>query len=104
MCHRRGILNLARLYLAGQDPRNPLAAPLYADLHGLPPLLIHVGEDETLLDDSVRIAKKAREHGIEISLKRWSEMPHVFQLFLPTIRESDLSITEVGEFIARHLR
>jgi epsilon-lactone hydrolase len=103
MCHRQGILNLARLYLAGQDPHNPLAAPLYADLHHLPPLLIHVGEAETLLDDSTRIADRARAQGVEVELKKWTDMPHVFQLFLPTIPESIQSIVEIGAFIATHL-
>jgi len=103
MCHRQGILNLARLYLAGQNPRNPLAAPLYADLHRLPPLLIHVGEAETLLDDSTRIADRARAQGVEVELKKWTDMPHVFQLFLPTIPESIQSIAEIGAFIAAHL-
>jgi epsilon-lactone hydrolase len=103
MCHKRGILNLARLYLAGQNPRNPLAAPLYADLHRLPPLLIHVGEAETLLDDSTRIADRARAQGVEVELKKWTDMPHVFPLFLPTIPESIQSIVEIGAFIATHL-
>jgi epsilon-lactone hydrolase len=103
LCHRQGILNLARLYLAGQNPRNPLAAPLYADLHRLPPVLIHVGEAETLLDDSTRIADRARAQGVEVDLKKWTDMPHVFQLFLPTIPESTQSIAEIGAFIATHL-
>jgi acetyl esterase/lipase len=103
LCHQQGILNLARLYLAGQNPRNPLAAPLYADLHRLPPLLIHVGEAETLLDDSTRIADRARAQGVEVELKKWTDMPHAFQLFLPTIPESIQSIAEIGAFIATHL-
>jgi epsilon-lactone hydrolase len=102
LCHQQGILNLARLYLAGQNPRNPLAAPLYADLHRLPPVLIRVGEAETLLDDSTRIADRARAQGVEVDLKKWTDMPHVFQLFLPTIPESIQSIAEIGAFIATH--
>jgi acetyl esterase/lipase len=103
LCHRRGILNLAQLYLAGHDPREPLAAPLYADLTALPPLLIHVTGDETLLDDSTRIAERAREYGVNVTLKTWSEMPHVFQLFLPSIPESQASLSEIGEFISTKL-
>src|SRR5256885_5959735 len=51
---------MARAYLAGADPRTPLASPLYADLRGLPPLLIHVGSDEVLLDDAAGLAERAR--------------------------------------------
>jgi acetyl esterase/lipase len=72
-------------------------------LHRLPPLLIHVGEAETLLDDSTRIADRARAQGVEVELKKWTEMPHVFPLFLPTIPESIQSIAEIGAFIATHL-
>ena len=103
MCHREGILNLARIYLAGQSARNPLASPLYANLQGLPPVLIHVGEAETLLDDSTRLVERARAQGVEIKLKTYKDMPHVFQLFLPTIAESRESISEIGHFVASHL-
>jgi acetyl esterase/lipase len=103
MCHREGILNLARIYLAGQSARNPLASPLYANLQRLPPVLIHVGEAETLLDDSTRLAERARAQGVEIKLKTYKDMPHVFQLFLPAIAESRESISEIAHFVASHL-
>jgi epsilon-lactone hydrolase len=75
-----------KTYLAGQDPRAPLASPLHTDLRGLPPLLIHVGEAETLYDDSARITEPAKEAGVEVVLKEWKDMPHVFQLLLPAFR------------------
>ena len=102
MCHQRGILRLAEIYLAGQNPRSPLASPLYADLRGLPPLLIHVGEAETLYDDSDRIAERAREAGVNVTLKEWKDMPHVFALFAPDFPESRQSVEELGRFAASH--
>jgi acetyl esterase/lipase len=103
MCHKQEILNLAKTYLAGQDPRAPLASPLYANLRGLPPFLIHVGEAETLYDDSARIADRATEAGVEVVLKEWKDMPHVFQLFAPSFPETEQSIAEIAEFIGTHL-
>jgi epsilon-lactone hydrolase len=70
----------ARRYLGGEDPRNPLASPLYADLSRLPPLLIHVGSDEVLLDDSRRLAERARLAGVPADLKIWPVVPHAWQL------------------------
>ena len=76
---RAGILDMARLYLNGADPRSPLAAPLYADLAGLAPLLIQVGA-ETLLDDAVRLAKAAGAADVYVELQIWPEMIHVWHL------------------------
>jgi acetyl esterase/lipase len=77
-------------YLADADPRHPLASPLYAELHGLPPLLIHVGSHEVLLDDSTRLAERARAAGVSVTLRSWPVVPHVWQLFgfLPEARQS----------------
>jgi monoterpene epsilon-lactone hydrolase len=77
-------------YLAGTDPCNPLASPVYAALQGLPPLLIHVGSDEVLLDDSTRLAERARAAGVSVTLQSWPGVPHVWQLFkfLPEARHS----------------
>jgi monoterpene epsilon-lactone hydrolase len=80
----------AEPYLSGTDPKNPLASPLYAELHGLPPLLIHAGSYEVLLDDSTRLADRARAAGTEVTLRTWPVVPHVWPLFgfLPEARES----------------
>ena len=85
-----GMPRAAEPYLAGADPRNPLASPLYADLHGLPPLLIHVGSYEVLLDDSTRLAERAKAAGTPATLRSWPVVPHVWQLFafLPEARQS----------------
>jgi len=94
----------ADLYLGTEDPQNPYASPLYADLKGLPPILIQVGSTEILLDDSVRFAERAKEAGIEIELDIWEDMPHVFQttaLFTP---EGKQGIEKIGEFIKKFFK
>lgn len=89
----------AATYLNGADPRNPLASPLYGNLAGLPPVLIHVGEDEILLDDATRIAEKAQDEGVPVTLKVWPEMWHVFQLFAGRIEDARTAIAEIGAFV-----
>jgi monoterpene epsilon-lactone hydrolase len=92
----------ARYYLGDTDPRNPLASPLYADLSGLPPLLIHVGADEVLRDDSTRLAERARAAGIPVDLKIWPVVPHAWQLAPHKIPEGRASLQEAGEFLRVH--
>ena len=96
---RDGLVEMAKHYLAGKDPRSPLAAPLYADLAGLPPLLIQVGTAETLLDDSTRIAERARKAGVKVTLEPWENMIHVLQIFAPMLDEGQNAIEKIGEFI-----
>jgi acetyl esterase/lipase len=78
MVQRDDLIEGAQAYLGGADPRTPLAAPLYADLTGLPPLLIHVGTAETLLDDSTRLAERAKSAGVDVTLEPWEDMIHVW--------------------------
>jgi acetyl esterase/lipase len=92
----------ARYYLATADPRNPLASPLYADLSGLPPLLIHVGSDECLRDDSTRFAEKARAAGVPVELKIWPVVPHAWQLVHQILPEARQSLQESAEFLRKH--
>jgi monoterpene epsilon-lactone hydrolase len=99
---REGLAGMAQAYLAGKDPRTPLAAPLYADLKGLPPLLIQVGDSETLLDDSNRIAARARAAGVEVKLEVWPEMIHVWQLFASFLPEGQEAVEGIGKFIREH--
>ncbi len=94
---------MAKMYLAGLDPRTPLAAPLYADLSGLPPLLIQVGTAETLLDDSTRLAERARKAGVDVTLEPWEEMIHVWQAFAPVLPEGQQAIDHIGSFIQSHI-
>lgn len=95
---KEGLLGMAKLYLGDADPKSPLAAPLHADLGGLPPLLLQVGDAETLLDDSTRLAEKARAAGVDVTLKVWDEMPHVWHLFAPILPEGRQAIDEIGSF------
>ncbi|WP_066305010.1 alpha/beta hydrolase [Bacillus sp. FJAT-29814] len=89
------------LYIRDLDPCYPHVSPIYADLSGLPPMLVHVGNDEILLDDSVRLVDRSRAAGVEASLKIWEDMWHVFQTF--NIPEGQKSIDEIGEFVMSKL-
>jgi len=92
----------ARYYLGDADPRNPLASPLYADLSGLPPILIHVSADETLRDDSTRLAEKARAANVSVELKLWPVVPHAWQIAPHLIPEARQSLRESAEFLRKH--
>ncbi len=96
---RAGILDMARIYLNGADPRSPLASPLYADLKGLAPLLIQVGAAETLLDDAVRLAKVAGAADVRVDLQIWPEMVHVWHLFHPELTAGRQALAAGGAFI-----
>ena len=87
------------LYLNGVDPQTPLASPLYGDLTGLPPLLIHVGADEILLDDATELAQKAEAAGVEVNLEIWEEMFHVWQALASFVPEGRQAIEGIGRFI-----
>ncbi len=99
---QKGLLEMAEQYLAGADPRTPLAAPLYADLKGLPPLLIQAGAAETLLDDSTRLAAKAREQGVDVILEPWEDMLHVWQFLAAFVPEARQAVAVIGEFVIKH--
>ena len=99
MIQRDGLITMAQTYLNGADPRSPLAAPIYADLTGLPPLLIQVGTRETLYDDAIRLACRAVEAGLRVSFEPWEEMIHVWHLFAPLLDEGQQAIERIGEFI-----
>ncbi len=93
----------ARYYLGDTDPRNPLASPLYADLAGLPPLLIHVSADEVLRDDSTRLAERARAAGVSVELKIWPVVPHAWQLAPHLIPEARQSLRQSADFFRAHV-
>ena len=96
---RASILDMAGMYLNGADPRSPLAAPIYADLTGLAPLLIQVGATETLLDDAVRLAKAAGSADVRVEMQVWPEMIHVWHLFHPELTAGRKAIEQGGAFI-----
>lgn len=86
-------------YVGDGDPKDPYASPLFGDLHGLPPLIIQVGNDERLRDDSVRFAKKAEESGVEIRIKVWKGMFHCFPLLAPSFPEATEALNKSCRFI-----
>ena len=90
-------------FLAGQDPHDPYASPLYADLAGLPPLYIQAGDWDILVDDSVRLADKARSSGVEVHLDLFPEMLHAHQMWAGNMPEADDAIDRIGEFVQRAL-
>lgn len=94
---------LAELYIGNNDPKNPLISPLYGKLEGLPPILIHAGNAEILKSDSIRFAEKAKEAGIDITLKIWDDMIHVFQAFASWAPEGQEAINKIGEYIKSKL-
>ncbi|MGA8193085.1 MAG: alpha/beta hydrolase [Acetobacteraceae bacterium] len=95
---KAGILDMAKLYLHGADPRSPLAAPIHGDLRGLAPLLIQVGAAETLLDDAIRLAQIAGAADVAVDLQIWPEMIHVWHLYYPELAAGRRAIAAGGEF------
>ena len=93
----------AKAYLAGADPRTPLANPLYADLAGLPPLLIQVGDHEVLLDDSTRLAERAQAAGVQVNLEVWPEMIHRWHSYARVLPEGQQAIEGIGTFIREQI-
>lgn len=90
-------------YLAGADRRTPLASPLHADLTGLPPLLIQVGEDEVLLDDSRALAARAKAAAVDVRLEEWPRMIHVWHWYWPMLEDGVRAIAGIGAFARQRL-
>ena len=100
MVQKDGLSGMATAYLQGADPKSPQAAPLYADLKGLAPLLIQVGASETLLDDSIRLAGLAGAADVQVTLDIFPEMIHVWHLFHPMLAEGRRALKQAGAYIA----
>jgi epsilon-lactone hydrolase len=97
------VAEMARAYLgAATPPTTPLASPLFADLRGLPPLLIHVGSEEVLLDDAVQLAERAKAAGVDATLEIYERMIHVWHWFLPMLDEAPAAVEAIGRFARRH--
>jgi acetyl esterase/lipase len=94
---------LIRSYLAGADPKNPLASPLYADLKGLPPVRVHVGDDEVLLDDSRRYVERAVAAGVDAELDVWTGMPHGFVTNVGELNAAAEALNASGAFLSERL-
>ena len=90
-------------YLGGADPRLPSASPARADLRGLPPLLVQVGDAEVLLDDASLLAERARAAGVDVTLEVWPDMVHVWHVFAGRVPESTAAVERIGDFLLTHL-
>lgn len=101
MVNRAALEYFSDFYADKEDKTHPLISPLFADLAGLPPLLIQVGTAETLLDDSRRLATRARYAGVDVSYAEWEGMPHIWHIFAPLLEKSRKAIIELGEFVER---
>ena len=86
------------------DPRDPLASPLFANLQGLPPLLIQVGDREVILSDAFDFSEKARVAGVQVKLEVWDGMIHVFQQFASELVAARLAIASIGNFLQTRLQ
>jgi epsilon-lactone hydrolase len=100
---REGVSMMAEAYAAGGDPKAPLLSPLYADLRGLPPLLVQVGSDEVLLDDALGLGERARAAGVDVTVEEWPAMIHVWHWFLPMLAEAERAIGVIGTFVRARL-
>jgi monoterpene epsilon-lactone hydrolase len=101
---RASLQPMSALHLAGQDPRQPLASPaVFADLRGLPPLLLQSGSNEVLLDDSTRLATRAAAAGVDVILDVTADVPHVFQSFAGSLDEADAALDRAARFILDQL-
>ena len=101
---RDGLLSMASMYLAGKTPLQSLASPLVADLRGLPPLLVQVGTAEILYSDATRLAARAGDDGLRLTLSVWPDMVHVWHFFSFLLQEGRDALMEAGEFMKREAR
>jgi acetyl esterase/lipase len=96
----RGPLEIwSRDYSGAADPASPLISPLHADLAGLPPMLVQVGDAEVLRDEGVAFASKAEKAGVEVQLSRWPEMPHDWHMMANRDPRGGEAITELGSYL-----
>ncbi len=91
-----------RLYAGSHDLHDPLLTPLYADLDGFPSMLIQVGQDELLLDDSIRFTNCAKVAGVDVTLEIWPHMWHLWHTCLPNLPEANQAIEHIGCYLQEH--
>jgi monoterpene epsilon-lactone hydrolase len=94
---------MATCYYGTHDPHNPLISPIFADFHGLPPLLIYAGEYEVLLQEAIRFSEKAKVADVNTTFKVWDGMIHAFPLFAGFVPEGKAAIAEIAAFFRKHL-
>ena len=90
-------------YTAGQDAALGLISPVFADLSGLPPLIIQAGTHEVLLDDAIRLARQAATADVEVTLDITPRVPHVFQAYYPILDEATAALDRAGQLLSAHL-
>lgn len=100
---REVLQQMADAYVADGDPRAPTASPCFADLAGLPPLLIQVGTAETLLDDARSLADRAKTSGVDVVLEEWDQMIHVWHAFALLLPEAKQAIDRIGQYLKEKL-
>jgi len=100
----RGLREAAAMYLAGADPRDPRASPLYADLSGLPPMLLFASRHEMLRDDTLRLAERARAAGVNVEVVVRDRLPHVWPIFVSILPEAREAFTRVATFARQVVR
>jgi acetyl esterase/lipase len=93
------IRRASHFYLGDMDPTHPAVSPLFGDFAGLPPLLLHASQDEVLRDDAVRVAERAREAGVDVTLRLWRHVPHVWQFFAAVLPEARESLVDAVAFV-----
>jgi acetyl esterase/lipase len=96
------IAQSAEIYLNGADPQEPLASPLYGDLHGLPPILIQIGSDEFLVDEATLLAEKTRAVGVDTTLEIYNGMQHEWHFTAGMVPEAKQAVDQIGNFIRLH--
>lgn len=101
--HNMGPNSIIPDYIGSHDPQHPWISPLYADLKGLPPILLQAGDHETLLDDSLRFSQRAAEAGVEVKTVVWPGMFHVFQIWTPFLPEACEAVDQIAAFITLRL-
>jgi len=97
------VRSMSRYYIGSQDVHLPLISPHFGDMQGLPPLLIHAGENEILLSDAERLAANALHAGVDVTLTVWPDMWHVWHLFAPYLPEAKQAVDEIGRFVRSHV-
>ena len=98
-----GMRRVVPAIIGDADPRNPHISPLYADLHGLPPLLIQAGTAEMLYDDAARLAKRAAAAGVQVEFEAWENMVHVWQFMYAFDPDAQQAIARIGRFARRYV-
>jgi acetyl esterase/lipase len=102
MISPESIRKCAAAYVGAADPRDPLVSPLFADLRGLPPLLLQVGSEEMLRDDNFRLAARAKEAGVNATFEEWQDMIHVWHMFSDRLADARKALERIGAFVQQH--